>query len=1074
METMLTQVTNYLLAQSWQIAILAMAITAASLMVKNKSAHVRYLLWLIVLAKCLVPPLFSIPLPIMPPAQQAELTPIHVQQAESASTFGIQLPLKVFETVDTSISESFVLPSAPAPVVPPEPTVMERLAEITIHEWLGFGWIVGVAAFLFFASIKALRTNRRLQRQRKRLPAKLRTNIEDLFNGLDLRALPKVWLVDDVGQPFIWGLPRGSIYLPTDFPQVDNVEHRRSVLMHELSHILRFDAVVNLLQIIAQAVFWFHPFVWWANRKLRQEREKCCDEMAIARLSVLPKVYSSAIVNMLISERESARLVPSLAVAGPVRNIEERIKTIMKPEKKFHKYPGIIAVVSVLLIAVLTVPTTLALTTQQVDVGSDSYGSYRMDSGRRVRYSGGMRDISGYDAVYSTSSSGGTDSKTQILYDCRFFRVPADLKVVKGEQKGAKGPIVGFGSEYTDRLEELSQENENVNVMLEPKILASDGKEATLSCDGIELKVKGKIVKGGTVRLHLQLTQSKPGLTTRVDDEGREIHIPLTESRECITFVTTRTGEPLIIGGLQSDNNKQLVLVITPYVMSAEGPTDTRMRADVKERPVDTKPTKIVEDFVTMAIAKEDAVFSANPLNVVTKQIDELREILGGKLFEIHVVYTDDETALVLVKFIKDYQGKQGHFVFRLARKEDTWHIDNIAVEYPDEAKEGAGRFREVSPKAKPPEPVPGKIAREDIKAQVGELFDAVFGKVRQLSYAIRKRDWKSVQSYAQDLKEKELRKVMRMGDTVSSWASNKHGGKILSRIIHDLDKLCDELHHIVREERESNIGLLLQELDLLYQDYMMLKQDKELTMLPRASRTPTDVSNRFPKRVVSDLPDGTKDYALQFDGKNDFVMVPPSKSLDIHGSFTLSAWVKHGGGVHGVIIWRGDGGVARDPYALELTQDQMFFRMDVGDGRGRARRFAVSKGSVDDKWHFWTAVCDKEAGKMYLYKDGNLEGSADVNVAYEYDTSEMWNMFGAVVLYHHASEHFAGTIDEVRIWNIARSQEQIRGDMNRSLSGTEPGLVGYWKFDEDEREIIKNSTLYLNNGVAGQLPWDI
>jgi len=45
---------------------------------------------------------------------------------------------------------------------------------------------------------------------------------------------------------------------------------------------------------------------------------------------------------------------------------------------------------------------------------------------------------------------------------------------------------------------------------------------------------------------------------------------------------------------------------------------------------------------------------------------------------------------------------------------------------------------------------------------------------------------------------------------------------------------------------------------------------------------------------------------------------------------------------------------------------------------------------------------------------------------------------------------------------------------MNRSLKGTEPGLVGCWKFDEDKGDIIKNSTAYLNNGVAGKLLWDI
>jgi beta-lactamase regulating signal transducer with metallopeptidase domain len=224
------------------------------------------------------------------------------------------------------------------------------------------GWIVGVAVFLFFAVIKALRTEFWLKCQRKLLPVELQDRIEELFSGLGLKTFPKVWLVEGIGQPFVWGLLRGSIYLPADFVEKNSNKHHRGVLGHELSHILRFDAVVNILQIITQAMFLFHPFVWWANKRIRAEREKCCDEMAIARLDAKAKDYSVAIVDTLITEYQSIRPVPSLAVAGPLSNIEDRIKTIMKPGKKFYTRPSLIALTVVLLIALLVVPTMLVLT----------------------------------------------------------------------------------------------------------------------------------------------------------------------------------------------------------------------------------------------------------------------------------------------------------------------------------------------------------------------------------------------------------------------------------------------------------------------------------------------------------------------------------------------------------------------------------------------------------------------------------------------------------------------------------------------------------------------------------------
>ncbi|MHC4737783.1 MAG: M56 family metallopeptidase [Planctomycetota bacterium] len=348
METYLTQITNYLLTQSWQIAILVVVIAVVNLALKNRSAHIRYLLWLIVLAKCLAPPLVTVPLAVLPQDKLPE--PTLISNGE--------MPAVNVQMTDAVTSEPIAVPSLPVA----SPTIMERLARVTGKKWLGFGWIAGVAVFVVFAVIKALRTEFWLKCKRKLLPTELKCEIEDLFSDVGVRKFPKVWLVEGIGQPFVWGLLRGSIYLQADFVKENCNEHRRGVLGHELGHILRFDAAVNILQIIAQAIFWFHPFVWWANKKIRGEREKCCDEMAIAGLGAKAKDYSAAIVDTLVAEYKSARPVPSLAIAGPVRNIEDRIKTIMKPGKKFYTRPSLMALTVVLLLALLVVPTVLVLT----------------------------------------------------------------------------------------------------------------------------------------------------------------------------------------------------------------------------------------------------------------------------------------------------------------------------------------------------------------------------------------------------------------------------------------------------------------------------------------------------------------------------------------------------------------------------------------------------------------------------------------------------------------------------------------------------------------------------------------
>jgi cytohesin len=350
MDSYLTQITNYLLTQSWQIAVLVAVVAAVTLAMKNRSAHVRYLLWLIVLARCIVPPLFTIPLAVLPETEVSEV----LTRSEDL------IPLAL-EGGETPAAEAPVSPASLA-VSEPTPTAAETTPRLSVRQWLGLGWVIGATLFVLVAATKAMRTEFWLRRERKPLPAGLQGEIEDLFSSLGVRISPKLWLVEGIGQPFVWGLLRGDIYLPANFAGANNAEHRRGVLGHELSHVLRFDAAVNLLQIMAQAAFWFHPFVWWANKRIRAEREKCCDEMTIARLGAKAKDYSKAIVNILISEHESTRPVPMLAVAGPVKNVEERIKTMLRPGKKFYKRPSLITASIIFLAAVLTVPSAVVLT----------------------------------------------------------------------------------------------------------------------------------------------------------------------------------------------------------------------------------------------------------------------------------------------------------------------------------------------------------------------------------------------------------------------------------------------------------------------------------------------------------------------------------------------------------------------------------------------------------------------------------------------------------------------------------------------------------------------------------------
>ena len=332
-----TAITDYLLNQSVHIIVLFAIVASVCFALRKKTAHVRYLLWLIIIAKCLVPSLLTISFAILP-SEPAPAVPIMTEA-----------PLDMAPVLNAPQRIVYAEPIA-------EPTLFERLAQIPPKTWFVYLWIAGVIIYALVVIAKAVRLNKYLLANRKSISG----GVQDEFDGF-LEKLPNCYMVKGIAQPFVWGLVKGSIYLPANFIRSTTPAHRKQIISHEAGHVARLDPLVNLLQIIAQTVFFFHPLVWIANRVIRAEREKCCDEIAIAKLNATPRDYGSAIVETLVKEYERAIPIPSMAIAGPIKNIEDRIKTIMNPNKKFYKRPTVIALMSILLVAVVAVPTSFAL-----------------------------------------------------------------------------------------------------------------------------------------------------------------------------------------------------------------------------------------------------------------------------------------------------------------------------------------------------------------------------------------------------------------------------------------------------------------------------------------------------------------------------------------------------------------------------------------------------------------------------------------------------------------------------------------------------------------------------------------
>ncbi len=180
--------------------------------------------------------------------------------------------------------------------------------------------------------------------------------------------------------------------------------------------------------------------------------------------------------------------------------------------------------------------------------------------------------------------------------------------------------------------------------------------------------------------------------------------------------------------------------------------------------------------------------------------------------------------------------------------------------------------------------------------------------------------------------------------------------------------------------------------------------------------------------------------------------------------AFTISLWVKpsvlNDSRYHGFIGKQGD--AHRKP-SMWVAPDKNSIHYDsYGDNGTRYSQVLEHFFLAVDQWVHIAWVKD---GRRYrLYRDGEL--FADKQAPPRFFTAETAYWIGRV------DNYFRGQLAEVRIWSRARSEDEIKTDMNRRLSGTEDGLVAYWPLDEGEGGVIHDLTANANQGTIRGATW--
>ena len=100
-------------------------------------------------------------------------------------------------------------------------------------------------------------------------------------SGSVLRRATQILQSTLVQVPVVAGYFRPVILVPMSVISGLPASQLEAILAHELAHIRRHDYLVNLLQTLLETVFFYHPAVWWLSRQIRNERENCCDDLAV-------------------------------------------------------------------------------------------------------------------------------------------------------------------------------------------------------------------------------------------------------------------------------------------------------------------------------------------------------------------------------------------------------------------------------------------------------------------------------------------------------------------------------------------------------------------------------------------------------------------------------------------------------------------------------------------------------------------------------------------------------------------------------------------------------------------------
>lgn len=278
---------NLSISASW----LVLAVLVLRLGSKRSPKWMNVLLWGIVALRLVLPFSIESALSLIPSAET--VSPAAVQFAPAPTiTSGVSV---IDNAVNPSLSEHFA--------AVPGMSVNQLYVWTEIAGWV---WLIGLGAMLLYMLVSYLRLRQRV--------------------SVSLPIQENIYLCDAISSPFILGIVKPRIYLPSGLDEVQ----RQNVLAHEQAHLARYDHWWKPLGFALLAVYWFNPLLWLAYALLCRDIELACDERVIRTMdSSAVKTYSTVLLACSIPHKA----VISCPLAFGEVGVKERVRNALHYKK---------------------------------------------------------------------------------------------------------------------------------------------------------------------------------------------------------------------------------------------------------------------------------------------------------------------------------------------------------------------------------------------------------------------------------------------------------------------------------------------------------------------------------------------------------------------------------------------------------------------------------------------------------------------------------------------------------------------------------------------------------------------